>query len=86
MTKEPNSSLDSELQIHKDGTPLTTLYQQLRSAYGIYSTRSERILTDRSKLDRINPTTKFIDKLGFDKPTVHIIDREADSVGHYLHL
>lgn len=66
-----------------NGNPLTMLYEQLRSADGIYSSRSERMLRDRSKLDRLHPTMKFIDKLELGKPTVHIIDREADSVGHY---
>jgi Transposase DDE domain len=36
-----------------------------------------------SQLDALAPTMRFVQRLKLGRPTVHIIDREADSVAHY---
>lgn len=66
------------------GTPLTSVYQELRSSEGIHSTRFEEMSSaSGTKLDRLLPAMKFVNALDLGKPTVHLVDSEADSVGHY---
>jgi len=69
----------------RDGAPLAPVCQQLRSQAGVYSTRSGRVLASRSQLDMLGPVLGHVDGLGLGKPTVHLIDAEADSIGHYRH-
>jgi hypothetical protein len=67
----------------RDGVPIAPVCQQLRAAGGVYSSRSARVLPVPSQLDALAPMMRFVRRLGLGKPTVHIIDREADSVAHY---
>jgi hypothetical protein len=67
----------------KIGHELRNLGQQLRAAKGVYSSRSTRVQPVPSQLDALAPTMRFVQRLKLSKPTVHIIDREADSVAHY---
>ena len=67
----------------RDGAPIAPVCQQLRAAKGVYSSRSARVQPVPSQLDALAPTMRFVQRLKLGKPTVHIIDREADSVGHY---
>jgi hypothetical protein len=67
----------------RDGAPIAPVCQQLRAAQGVYSSRSARVQPVPSQLDALAPTMRFVQRLKLGKPTVHIIDREADSVGHY---
>jgi hypothetical protein len=67
----------------RDGAPIAPVCQQLRAAQGVYSSRSARVQPVPSQLDALAPTMRFMQRLKLGKPTVHIIDREADSVGHY---
>jgi len=67
----------------RDGAPLAPVCQQLRAQAGIYSTRSERVLAERSQLDMLGPVLGHIEELDLGKRLVHIIDAEADSVAHY---
>jgi hypothetical protein len=67
----------------RDGAPIAPVCQQVRSARGLYSSRSARIQPVRSQLDALAPTMRFVHRLRLGKPTVHIVDREADSVAHY---
>ncbi len=66
----------------RDGTPLGPAYLGLRAADGIYSTRRVRPLPIRAALDELGRTINFTAGLEFDKPLVHIVDRQADSVLH----
>jgi hypothetical protein len=66
-----------------DGAPLAPVCQQLRAADGVYSTRVDRRLADRSQLDMLDPVLAHIETLHLGKPVVHLIDAEADSVAHY---
>jgi hypothetical protein len=72
----------------RDGSPLAPVALELRAADGVHSTRSERPLAERSRLDTLGPVMAHVHGLGqanldLGKPPVFIIDREADSVGHY---
>jgi Transposase DDE domain len=67
----------------RDGAPIAPVCQQLRAAKGVYSSRSTRVQPVPSQLDALAPTMRFVQRLKLGKPTVHIIDREADSVAHY---
>lgn len=65
------------------GTPLSVLCQNLLAADGLYSTRSKEVLPEVSQLEGLSDAMRFVDGCELGKPTVHIADRECDSVGHY---
>jgi hypothetical protein len=67
----------------RDGLPLAPAVLSLRAADGVHCSRSGWVRPAASPLDELDPTMTFVEqqKLGF--PLVHIIDAEADSVGHY---
>lgn len=64
------------------GEPLAPAYHALTDAQGVWSTRSERRLTKRAHLDALTLNVEHIERLDLGKTVVHIIDAEADSVGH----
>jgi hypothetical protein len=70
-----------------DGSPIAPLCLELRCAAGVHSTRSQQVLEVASTLDAVAPVMKhiaeFIATAALAKPPVFIIDREADSVGHF---
>jgi hypothetical protein len=66
-----------------DGVPIAPVCQQLRAAKGVSSSRSTRVQPVPLQLDALAPTMRFVQRLKLGKPTVHIIDREADRVAHY---
>jgi hypothetical protein len=65
----------------RDGAPIAPVCLELRAAAGVYSTRSEQVLKPSSSLDGLLPVMNSLPQ--GPKPPVFIIDREADSVGHY---
>jgi len=65
------------------GAPLSVLWQSLLATDGLHSTRHEESLSEISQLDELTQAIKFVDDCQLGKPTVHIVDRESDSVGHY---
>jgi hypothetical protein len=75
--------LRSGLLVNDRGEPLAPLCQDLRFAGGVHSSRHEKVLASESCLDELEPVFSFVDGLELGFPVVHIIDREADSVGHY---
>lgn len=64
------------------GEVLAPAYHELTDAQGVLSTRSERRLTPRAHLDALTLNLKYVEQLDVGKTVVHIIDAEADSVGH----
>jgi hypothetical protein len=50
---------------------------------GVHTTRSPDPLPDRAPLDEITEAIDSTAAVGLAKPTVHIVDRGGDSVGHY---
>lgn len=71
----------------RDGSPIAPLCLELRSTAGLHSTRSQEVLKADSPLDGLAPVMKHITDViataAWARPPVFIIDREADSVGHF---
>lgn len=69
----------------RDGSPLAPLCLELRAADGVHSTRSGEPRPAPSCLDGLGPVmTHAAGALsGLGRTPVFLIDREADSVGHY---
>ena len=69
----------------RDGSPLAPLCLELRGADGVHSTRFGRPRPAPSRLDRLGPVMAHAAGLlaGPARAPVFVIDREADSVGHY---
>ena len=67
----------------RDGTPIAPAVMSLRAADGVHSSRCATVRPALSPLDELDPAMTFIDRQQLGLPTVHIIDAEADSVGHY---
>jgi len=65
------------------GEPLAPLCLEMRAVNGVHSTRFDQPFEAPSVLDGLEPVMKHIGTLDLGKPAVFIIDREADSVGHY---
>lgn len=69
----------------RDGSPLAPLCLEMRAANGVHSTRAARPLKAVSVLDGLEPVMNQVrtDVGNAGKKIVFVIDREADSVGHY---
>jgi hypothetical protein len=65
------------------GVPLAPAAMNLRAADGVHSTLSKHVRAPLSQLDELDPVMTFVDRQAAGLPTVHIVDAEADSVGHY---
>jgi hypothetical protein len=66
-----------------DGLPLAPLSLSVRAADGVHCSRYRALRPPRSPLDELEPVMDFVERLKLDRPAVHIVDAEADSVGHY---
>ncbi len=75
--------LQSALLVSDQGDPLAPVYLGLRAADGVHHTASDQVEPECSQLDGLAPVMQRIRDLRWTKPVVHIIDREADSIGHY---
>jgi len=67
----------------REGCPIAPLCLDLRAGGGVHSTRSDKPLAPASSLDALEPVMAHVEGLSLGMPAVFIIDREADSVGHY---
>ena len=67
----------------RDGAPLAPLAMSLRAADGVHCSRSWKVRSALSPLDELDPTMSYVETLPLDRPLVHIIDAEADSVAHF---
>src|SRR5215471_19990397 len=66
----------------RSGAPLAPVYHGLLAADGVHSTLSSEPESPLSQLDRLAPVMTTIASWGWSKPSVHILDREADSIAH----
>ncbi|MEZ5477736.1 MAG: hypothetical protein R3E95_09715 [Thiolinea sp.] len=69
----------------RDGQPLAPVALRLVSRDGSYATYEAETAAHpvvREHLDEVTHCMATLEQQAFDKPLVHIIDREADSVGH----
>jgi Transposase DDE domain len=67
----------------RDGSPLAPLCLELHAANGVHGTRAATPLKTSSVLDGLAPVMAHVHDAKLGKKPVFIIDREADSVGHY---
>lgn len=67
----------------RDGSPLAPLSLELEAADGVHSTRYSKLQKPDSSLDRLVGLMRHTRSLALGPRPVFIIDREADSVGHY---
>ncbi len=65
------------------GTPLGPMELRLRTAHGVLTTRPGGAAAPPGRIDEILDVMKASRDWGLERPLVHVIDREADSVGHY---
>jgi hypothetical protein len=65
-----------------DGTPLAPLEMHMQTGPAFLSTRDPAPAA-ATHLEQILPTMQASSAWNLGKPIVHVIDREADSVGHY---
>lgn len=66
-----------------DGRPLGPMELRLRTADGMLSTRVGAVAMPPGHIDELLETMAAARTWNLGKPLVHVIDREADSVGHY---
>ena len=76
--------LQAALLVGSDcGQPLAPLSLSLRAADGVHCSRWGKVRSPRSQLDELEPVMEFVERQRLGKPAVHIVDAEADSIGHY---
>lgn len=69
----------------RDGDPLAPVFQGRRAADGVPRRPSGRVEPPLLQLDALAPGRAFVDQLGWAKPRAHVIDAEADALGHCRH-
>ena len=67
----------------RSGDPLSAISLSLRAADGVHCSRQASVRQPLSLLDELAPAMDYVERQALGMPAVHIIDREADSVGHY---
>jgi len=74
--------MTSALLVDADnGSPLAPMQMHLKTAETLHSTASEPPDVDAHHLDQLAPTMEEAKQWGLERRIVHIIDREADSLG-----
>lgn len=67
----------------RNGDPLSAISLSLRAADGVHCSRQASLRQPLSPLDELAPAMNYVERQNLGLPAVHIIDSEADSVGHY---
>ena len=67
----------------RDGAPLAPAVLSLRAADGVHCSRCGKVRQPESPLDELDPTMSYLERQHLPRPLVHLIDAEADSVGHF---
>lgn len=75
--------LYTALTLSDQGDPLGPVAMELSAQDGVHSTRSECPEPAGRPLDGLLPVMTMVGELKWDKPVVHVIDAEADSVDHF---
>lgn len=75
--------LQTALLVNDHGDPLVPVHLGLRSADGVHSSATPAVEPAAQQLDQLTPVMDRLHGLGWSRPVIHLIDREADSVGHY---
>jgi hypothetical protein len=66
-----------------DGSPLAPMQLHVKTADSVYSTAEQSPHVDAHHLDQLEPTMNEVASWGIPRRVVHVIDREADSLGHF---
>jgi hypothetical protein len=66
-----------------DGAPIAPASVALTTAHAVHSTRDPAPAADTCHIDQVLPAMRYVRGCGFEGATVHVIDREADSVNHW---
>jgi hypothetical protein len=66
-----------------NGKPLVPVVHNLMNDTQVYTTMHKRPRPCEKHLDELSGRLCWIEAQGWSKPLVHIVDREADSVGHW---
>lgn len=67
----------------RDGSPLAPGVLSLRAADGVHCSRCGKVRQPESPLDELDFTMSYLERQQLPRPLVHVIDAEADSVGHF---
>ncbi len=67
----------------RDGSALAPAVLSLRAADWVHCSRCGKVRPPESPLDELDPTMSYLERQQFARPLVHLIDAEADSVGHF---
>jgi hypothetical protein len=67
----------------EDGKPLVPIVHNLVNDTQVHSTMHTRPRTHQKHLDELSTRMNWLDVRGWNKPLVHIVDREGDSAGHW---
>ena len=65
------------------GKPLVPVVHNLMNDTQVYTTMHKRPRPCEKHLDELTGRLGWIEAQGWSKPLIHIVDREADSVGHW---
>lgn len=66
-----------------DGSPLAPMQMHVRTADAVYSTGKQIPQTGDHHLDQLEPTMNEVESWDLPRRVVHVIDREADSLGDF---
>ena len=66
----------------RDGSPICAPVQNLRTADGLLSSRVDGVLPMQPHLDELSERVAWLEQQSLGRTLVHVVDREADSVGH----
>lgn len=86
QTTDLGYELQSALVVSdRTGDPLAPVFHGLRAADGVHSSQSGAVEPPPSQLDGLAPVMAFVAQLHWERPAVHLIDAEADSIAHFRH-
>lgn len=66
----------------RDGSPICAPVQNLLTAKGLLSSRVDGVLQHKTHLDELSERVVWLEQQQLLRPLVHVVDREADSIGH----
>jgi hypothetical protein len=73
----------SVLVSDRSGKPLVPVVHNLVNDTQVHSTMHARARAHQNHLDELSERIGWLEARGWDKPLVHIVDREGDSVAHW---
>lgn len=65
----------------QSGDPLAPMQMHLKTAEAVHTTGTSTPELDTHRLDQITPTMHEAEQWALERPVVHVIDREADTLG-----